>query len=132
MNNQQNHIDVDSIFILNEKNILITKDFINSILKKYNINHTVINLSLYQTAMTHHSYSIMSYMDNDISDGCHRVKDKEISMTKIKNPNSALPLQQSSYERLEFLGDSIIHAVLAEYIFNRFSQHSLSFENIHT
>jgi dsRNA-specific ribonuclease len=127
MNSQQHRIDVDPIFILNEKNILITKDFVNNIFKKYNINHKVLKLELYQTAMTHHSYSIMSYMNDDTSDGCHRVKDKEISMSRIKNPNIALPLQQTSYERLEFLGDAIIHAVLAEYIFNRFNDQQEGF-----
>lgn len=125
MNYQQN--TVEQIFILNEKNIFITEEFINNIFQKYNIKHNVVKIDLYQTAMTHHSYSIMSYLNDDNTEGYHRIKDKDISITKIKNPNNAIPLQQSSYERLEFLGDAIIHAVLAEYIFNRFNDQQEGF-----
>lgn len=117
-------IDVDPIFILNEKNMLITKDFINSIFKKYNLKHSVIHIDRFIIATTHTSYSTKSYTSVE-SEGCHKIK--EISSNKISHPNKAIPLQTKSYERLEFLGDSIIHAILAEYIFVRFSDQQEGF-----
>jgi len=116
-------IDVDPIFILNDKNILITSNFINSILKKYNLNHSVISLTNYIVATTHTSYCVTSY--TSLKNGCHKTKD--VSLNKISNPNNAVSLQNDSYERLEFLGDSIIHTVLAEYIFNRFTDQQEGF-----
>lgn len=60
-------------------------------------------------AMTHSSYCRVEHK-----------KMEEISATKIRNTTNVIPLQEHSYERLEYLGDSIIHAVLADYIFTRF------------
>jgi len=52
---EYNNID-PTLFILNEKNKLITKDYIEKILKKYNVNIKIKNLDNFQTAMTHNSY----------------------------------------------------------------------------
>lgn len=122
-----NQIDVDPIFILNEKNVLITKEFINSLFKKYNLKHSVIQIDRFIIATTHTSYSVKSYASTESGciEGCHKIK--EISANKILHPNKAIQLQTESYERLEFLGDSIIHAILAEYIFVRFSDQQEGF-----
>jgi dsRNA-specific ribonuclease len=113
-------INTDPIFILNEKNTLVSKEFLNKLFRKYKLNHSVVNLNTFIIATTHTSYSTLSYSstDNGTQEGYHKVR--EISMNKISHPTNAIPLQRESYERLEFLGDSIIHAVLAEYIFSRF------------
>lgn len=108
----------DPIFILNEKNILITEEYINGVFKKYHINHTITHIKPYVTATTHTSYSISTYES-------HKVR--EVSATKLPRYNKAVPIQNESYERLEYLGDSIIHAILAEYIFNRFSDQQEGF-----
>lgn len=107
----------DLLFILNEKNTLISSTDITSILNKYDIKHPIINMNLFVIATTHTSYSITSYV-NDGMNGMHKIK--ELGTSKIRNPRNAVPLQSESYERLEYLGDAIIHGILAEYIFNRF------------
>lgn len=120
MNNPVN----DAIFILNEKNTLITKNFLETIFKKYSLSHTITKFNRFITATTHTSYCVTSYA-SDNGEGFHKVK--EISNNKILHPNTAIPLQGESYERLEFLGDSVIHVILAEYIFNRFSDQQEGF-----
>uniref|UniRef100_A0A6C0EBG3 RNase III domain-containing protein n=1 Tax=viral metagenome TaxID=1070528 RepID=A0A6C0EBG3_9ZZZZ len=99
--------------ILNEKNKPITKEFINGIFKKYNVKHKVVNIQNYQQAMIHESY-----MEK------HVITDKTIKLIKdvepIDDPSSALPLQKKSYERLEFLGDALIHYVVAKYLYIRY------------
>lgn len=114
------------LFILNEKNIFITENDIKRILDKYNLEHIITNMNLFVIATTHASYCIMSYIsDNEHGEGFHKIK--EIGNSKIKNPRNAIPLQSESYERLEYLGDAIIHAILAEYIFTRFPEQQEGF-----
>ena len=99
--------------ILNEKNKLITKKFIEDVLLKFEIKHKVKNLSNFQNAFIHVSYI------KDI-----QLTDKLIKLVKeiepINDMNKALPLQENSYEVLEFLGDAVIHAVIAEYLYLRY------------
>lgn len=99
--------------ILNEKNKLITKKFIEDVLLKFEIKHKVKNLSNFQNAFIHVSYI------KDI-----QLTDKLIKLVKEVEPindiNKALPLQENSYEVLEFLGDAVIHAVIAEYLYLRY------------
>jgi dsRNA-specific ribonuclease len=52
---------------------------------------------------------------------------KEKNLQPIDDPKSAIPLQKDSYERLEFLGDSIIHCILADYLFNRYEDEQEGF-----
>lgn len=127
MNNKSmDQINVDPIFILNEKNTLITKKYIDSVLSKYHINHKINSLNNFIIATTHTSYCVSSYSTSDDGiRGIHRIK--EVSSNRISNPTKAIEMQHESYERLEFLGDSIIHAVLACYIFNRFSDQQEGF-----
>lgn len=120
LSNVTHEMLMDPGFILNEKNVLVTKDFLNKIFKKYNLDYSIVNLNTFINATTHLSYSKTSYILNDESNrhGYHKVK--EISSNKIREPNNAVPLQNESYDRLEFLGDSIIHVIITEYIYARF------------
>lgn len=99
--------------ILNENNKFISKKYIEDVLKKYGCKHKIQNLLNFQKAFIH-----ISYMKNI------QLTEKLIKLIKeiepIENINSALPLQENSYEVLEFLGDAVIHAVIAEYLYRRY------------
>lgn len=101
-------VTVNLTNILNEKNKLITKDVIESILLKYNINHKISqkNMPIFIQAMTH-----ITYTDRNV---CGNVDYKSV--------DSIIPIQKLSYERLEYLGDSIIHLSIADYLFNRYNK----------
>ena len=87
----------------NPSNKLIQSNDIINIMKKLNINDFKIkNLSLYQTAFVHKSY-------------CHMVDYEEFT-----NDNNDLPLQNISYETMEFLGDSILSSSISSYLYKRF------------
>jgi len=102
------------LHILNEKNILITTEFIEKTLKKYGLRHKVKNLELFQTAMIHVSYMNRT---NIIEKTARLLKD----IPPIDDPKKALPLQDTSYGRLEYLGDAVIHHAIADYLYDRYS-----------
>ena len=110
------------LHILNEKNKLITKKFINSIFKKYNLNHTVVDLEKFQEAFIHDSY-----LKKNISNikYLRQIKDTE----PIKNKEDAMKLfnGDKSYQRLEYLGDSVIHVAIAKYLTKRFDEEDEGF-----
>ena len=112
------------LYVLNDNNKLITKKFIESLLQKYDIKHKVKNLELFQTAMTH-----VSYLKRDLKNDrlVKLIKDKDLKPIEARNVNKAMPLKNISYERLEFLGDSVIHLVLADYLYDRFSEEQEGF-----
>ena len=88
----------------NLNNHLITEDDIINIMKTLNINDFKINnLSYYQTSFIHKSYCMLSeYEDFDYPGA------------------PCLPLQEKSYETMEFLGDSILGSIVSSYIYKRF------------
>ena len=64
------------------------------------------NVNLYRNAFVHRSYITMK--NDDFDSGNERC------------PNGCLPLQDMSYERLEFLGDAILGMVVARYLYERY------------
>jgi len=87
----------------NPTNKLLTETDVIHIMKTLNMNDfTIHNLKYYQTAFIHKSY-------------CH-MKDYE----KYENTGDALPLQDISYETLEFLGDSFLGCIMSNYLYNRY------------
>ena len=99
--------------ILNEKNILITETVINNILKTYDTDYTIKNLSCFQMAMTDTTYTI-EYSKEEKTETLIR------NIPPIKTTKNVMPLQESSYECLEFLGDAVIHHIIAEYLYKRY------------
>ena len=89
--------------LYNDKNILIKKDEVEKILKHCELNLEIQNLQLYQRAFTHKSYIV-----------------KEECVKIVENKINALELQPKSYERLEFLGDSVLGSIVVTYLFKRF------------
>jgi len=87
----------------NLKNVLLTENDVLTILKSLNIsNIKITNLHLYQRAFVHKSYCEM--------------KDYE----EYVKPTGALPLFKVSYETLEFLGDSFLGNIIANYLYKRY------------
>ena len=86
----------------NSSNKLISEKEIINIMQSLNINDFKINnLSFYQTAFIHKSY-------------CNMVDYEEFT-----NENNDLPLQEISYETMEFLGDSILSSSISSYLYQR-------------
>lgn len=132
-------------YILNEKNKYITKEFIHELLEKYGIKYKVNNLEFFNRAMTHDSYLERDFTSNKFKNFARTGDASKLSPTekvefigsckiikmvvekKIEPiPNNVqnkkvIPLKTTSYERLEYLGDSVIHLILAEYLYKRYS-----------
>jgi len=111
----------DLAYILNENNKLITKDYVETTLQKFGIKVEIKNMYNFREAMVHLSYLVRDeqfYKNN-------KTKPYQIQMTDIepiKDITKAIPLHKKSSERLEFLGDSVIHLVLAAYLFSRYDE----------
>ena len=87
----------------NSKNILINHYDIINIMKSLNINNFKCNnLSLYQTAFIHKSYT--------------QLKDYE----EYEKPENIMELKNLSYETLEFIGDSFLGNIIANYLYKRY------------
>ena len=101
--------------ILNEKNIPITEEYINGIFEKLGFDHKVKNLENFQRAMVH-----SSYLEQNINTLSTIKSVKDILPMDPELSKRCMPLQPHSYERLEFLGDSIIRHSIGKYLFKRF------------
>jgi|TARA_B110000208_G_C11738407_1_gene418975 ribonuclease-3 len=87
----------------NPRNKLISANDIQDIMKNLDIHDLPINnLALYQRAFVHKSYCEMKdYLEYSRSEEC-------------------LPLFKVSYETLEFIGDSFLGNVIANYLYKRY------------
>ena len=118
-------VQTDELYILNEKNKLITKDYIEDVLKQYKINYVVKNIDLFYTAMTHVSYTIRCC--NPVINKSKQNQLQSGNVDPISDKTNVVPLRQESSDRLEFLGDSVIHMCLAEYFYNRYDSENEGF-----
>lgn len=128
MSSQLNINEPDpSLFILNEKNQLITDEYLVGLLSRYGVkDYKITDLNTFQKAMVHTSYMIKDHEAYEKK----RSKNNRAPVVKIepiKDVNSAIMLQEKSYERLEFLGDSVLHLILAEYLFKRYPNNDEGF-----
>jgi len=131
MNSDSCDMRDETLFILNEKNKKIPKTFIKKTVNKYldkeykidNIN----DLLFFQMAMVHRSYLVRDPNYEGKKSKIMRDREKDKEMEPIADPKKALPLQKTSYERLEFLGDSVIHLIVANYLFHRYEKQDEGF-----
>jgi len=87
----------------NPSNTLISIKDVIHIMKQVNMNNfTPKNISFYQEAFIHKSYNFLE------------------DYKEYTRPDNCLELQEKSYETLEFLGDSLLGCMTAEYLYKRF------------
>ena len=101
----------------NKVNKLLDKNKVQNILKKYGVYQNINNLDLYQDAMVHQSYTI-----EKIKEICSRDNVKV-----VKNPDGVVLLRETSYERLEFLGDAVIENIIVSYLYRRYPEQKEGF-----
>ena len=94
----------------NPKNKLIRDVDLKEIFSDFNIKVDIKNIELYRKALTHKSYQKKEFYNKNW---------EELQKAKDKMPN-VLELREESNERLEFLGDTIIKAIIAKYLFERY------------
>ena len=94
--------------VYNPQNKLISKDDILEILAKYNVKilKRDFEIKLFQEAMTHRSYLIR----------------KKLTPEDVVASENSVKLQKKSNERLKFLGDSVIHFIVGEYLYHRYQK----------
>jgi len=110
----EEHEDVETVSIpFNENNILIKNEDVERLFKKFDITIKVKNIELYRKALTHKSYIKREYY------GLY--KDMLDEAVKYYGKNT-LSLQDTSNERFEFLGDTVIKLICADYLFDRFNE----------
>jgi ribonuclease-3 len=98
----------------NNKNVLLQSRDLQDIFNNNGLNDIKFkNIDLYRVAFVHKSYCTMKNIDFDKSN--------------INCPTDCLPLQDMSYERLEFLGDSLIGMIVANYLYSRFPDQNEGF-----
>ena len=87
----------------NPSNALISVQDVIHIMKQVNMNDfKPTHISFYQEAFIHKSYNFLE------------------DYKEFKKPDDCLELQVKSYETLEFLGDSLLGCMTAEYLYKRF------------
>jgi len=89
----------------NSNNKKLTDQDLNTLLKTYDTPQ-YFDINFYRRAFIHKSY-ITRKNDNFVSGN-------------VNCPPNCMPLQEESYERLEFLGDSILNLTVARYVFERY------------
>ena len=96
----------------NPKNKKINDSDIIKIMAKYNIDININNIDIYIQSLTHKSYIKKQYYN----------KNKNLS-----KDDDTLELQDNSNERLEFLGDTIIKAIIGHYLYERYPEEDEGF-----
>lgn len=113
-------------YILNEKNRVITKEYIKNTLANYGIEYQVNDIKLFQIAMTHTSYikKDLTNLKNfkTIFMGINLIGGDMLIPISKKQIEFAVQLGNISYERLEFIGDSILRLVISDYLFVRYKE----------
>ncbi len=98
----------------NVNNQLVQLENIQEYFKNHGLcDMPIHNLNLYRNAFVHRSYCTMK--NDDFESGNERC------------PENCIPLQEMSYERLEFIGDSILGMVCATYLHERYPDQAEGF-----
>lgn len=90
----------------NNKNKLLNHDELSSLLTTNGVTLPFNDINIYRKAFVHKSY-------------CTR-KNENFIEGNVNCPTDCIGLQECSNERLEFLGDSVLSVVVAQYLYERF------------
>ena len=118
--------DKNNYLLFNEHNILLDIKYIESILKKYGLEHNIKNECIFQTAFIHKSYSKNYYIKeyNKDKSGKKLISNKVaynlITKCLKDTQKDCLDLFENSNERLEWFGDSKLADIISTYIEERF------------
>ena len=108
----------------NLKNKLLQESIINRLLRRYGVNHSIRDIKLFQTAMTHKSYCIKgddpTIQDNTITEHIEGFNYKQI-VQSLKD-RTVVELQPNNYEREEFRGDFLWYVVVGDYACERYNE----------
>tara|TARA_Y100000389_G_scaffold17772_2_gene15504 strand:+ start:1288 stop:2265 length:978 start_codon:yes stop_codon:yes gene_type:complete len=83
---------------------------LQTILRSYGLPTTVHNIEYYKLAFVHHSYTFNNTED-----------------CSFERPSNCVELKPKSNERLEFLGDGILEAIIKFYLYKRFPEENEGF-----
>lgn len=97
----------------NPSNRLIGSDGLRALLSPFGVSEPFKDLGLYRKSFVHKSY-------------CTR-KNENFVDGNVNCPEDCLPLQEESNERLEFLGDSVLNVVVADYLYERYPDENEGF-----
>tara|TARA_B100000401_G_scaffold215527_2_gene145468 strand:- start:3307 stop:4284 length:978 start_codon:yes stop_codon:yes gene_type:complete len=89
----------------------VTLSDVQSILRSYGLPTTVHNFEYYKLAFVHRSYTF-KYSNDD---------------GNFKCPANCVELREKSNERLEFLGDGVLEAIIKFYLYKRFPDENEGF-----
>ena len=114
MNGTELDIDLNEVKenIFNPYNPLnqeIKIENIKQILKLYGVNYEIDNISLFQRAFIHKSYTKRPSIENENSD-----------IKIVDKPFDCISLKTKSNERLEFIGDGVLELITKYYLYRRF------------
>jgi dsRNA-specific ribonuclease len=101
----------------NLNNKLIRDIDLKEMMNRFGIKLEVVDIELYRQSLTHKSYIKKEFYSKNMA---------EISKYKDQMP-SVLELRDESNERLEFFGDTVIKAVISEYLFERYPREDEGF-----
>ncbi len=119
-----NNLEEMKRYVLNEKNTKITKKYIEEMFSNYGIKYEVFDINTFQIAMTHPLYINKDYREIKnlklILMGINFLKNDDLIPISEEQKNMAVPLGETSYEVLEFVGDSILRLIISDYLFIRY------------
>jgi dsRNA-specific ribonuclease len=103
----------------NENNIAISENDVYNILKQFDVNVDKINnISEFVKAFTHKSYTKKKIFPEQVLID---------AKNELNNSSTLLELQDESYERLEFYGDSVFKCIVSKYLFKRYPNENEGF-----
>lgn len=92
----------------NPRNKFLTVEFVEDVLKTHGLDIKVNNINIYQVAFSHKSYVRAARDGHDESSSC-------------------VPLQDTSNETYEYLGDTILNCVVGSYLYERYYEQNEGF-----